>query len=268
MRVFYLLLAALLALNSFPAIPAPRSPTEQWIVSFDAAQCLAQRNYGTKEKPINLVVKQPPIGDVVQLAVSRDRSAGEPVQYEGSIRFDNGQPIKLNVLEFRPRKGNAEIYLFNVPTKDFLAVRRAKSLKLSSSGFSEEFALSSIGPLMKVMDECVADLRRVWNINEKGSGPSTAINYPERDLRGLFRPDDYPTAALNSVQGGTVAMVVLIDEKGRVQDCSIVETSSSASLDGQSCAIIRERARFKPSTDSLGKPVKSAFHQRVTWRIH
>ena len=42
-------------------------------------------------------------------------------------------------------------------------------------------------------------------------------------------------------------MVILIDEFGKVADCTVTQTSGAASIDAQSCAVIRERGKFRPA---------------------
>ena len=87
------------------------------------------------------------------------------------------------------------------------------------------------------------------------------------NLQGLIRPEDYPDSAVRQMKSGTVAFVMLVNEQGRVADCTVVETSGVAALDAQSCAIMAERARFKPGIGMDGKPAKSVFKQRITWRV-
>ena len=57
------------------------------------------------------------------------------------------------------------------------------------------------------------------------------------------------------------------DERGAVADCSITETSGYATIDAQSCAIIQERAKFEPAIDTQGKPTRSSYSQRITWKL-
>jgi outer membrane biosynthesis protein TonB len=116
------------------------------------------------------------------------------------------------------------------------------------------------------MDECVADLRQVWNVWDP-NGPSKLKQAPKGNVNGLIRSEDYPGIALLQNQQGSLQFVLLIDEGGRVADCTIVETSGVASLDAQSCAILQDKARFTPAIGLDGKPAKSSYFQRVTWRI-
>lgn len=73
--------------------------------------------------------------------------------------------------------------------------------------------------------------------------------------------------AIYEQQSGTVRVALLIDEKGRIADCAILDTSGTPVLDAQTCAILKERARFKPAIGPDGKPAKDGYIQRITWRV-
>jgi outer membrane biosynthesis protein TonB len=62
-------------------------------------------------------------------------------------------------------------------------------------------------------------------------------------------------------------MTFLIDEQGRIADCTVDQTSGVAVLDTMSCYVISRRARFTPALGADGKPVRSAHETRVRWRI-
>jgi protein TonB len=68
-------------------------------------------------------------------------------------------------------------------------------------------------------------------------------------------------------QTGTAVMVLLIDESGKVADCTLTETSGAAALDAQGCAVIRERGKFTPAIGTDGRPAKSAIQVRVHWKL-
>jgi TonB family protein len=67
--------------------------------------------------------------------------------------------------------------------------------------------------------------------------------------------------------GGTVTIALLVDESGKVADCSVIQTSGVAVLDAQTCAVMNVRAKFTPGVGENGKPKKIAFVQRITWRV-
>lgn len=264
---FFTTAAVLVGVTGFAPPPAPLQPTGKWIVDFADAQCLAARDYATAEGPIKLVLKQPPLGSVVQVAVLTDkRGDPHPEQREGSVAFDERPPTKLTSVEFRPKGATMFVRSMMVPRTVFASARTAKTLRFRSGRFDRLLALGDMADLLKVMETCVDDLRRVWNVDPAAT--DQPLQGPLRNgLRGIFEPDDYPADAINRLQQGTVRIALLVDEQGRIADCSVLESSDVAILDAQTCAILRLRAKFEPDRDTAGRPRKSAFIQRIAWRM-
>ena len=121
--------------------------------------------------------------------------------------------------------------------------------------------------MLQLLDECAADPQKVWNVWDENRDSVTLKKGPEGNIQGLFRPSDYPPAALRKSLSGTPTLVLLIDEFGKVADCTITRTSGAAAIDAQSCAILSERAKFQPAIGLNGKPTKSAVSQSITWRL-
>ena len=78
-------LAAVFA-NTAASAAEPLQPTAKWVVNFDAAQCVASRNYGTADKPLFLVLKAPPIGDVLQIGIIRNGRRAAIVAGRSTLR--------------------------------------------------------------------------------------------------------------------------------------------------------------------------------------
>jgi len=83
----------------------------------------------------------------------------------------------------------------------------------------------------------------------------------------LFRPDDYPSQAMNNEDEGTVTVSISVGANGRVSGCSTSSSSGSGALDRATCSIIRSRARFEPARDNQGNPTTGTVSQRITWRL-
>ena len=161
------------------------------------------------------------------------------------------------------KKSGQQVLSTNMPLARFAAVRKGQLLSIAAQPeLNETFQLANIEALMKVMDSCVADLGKVWNAS--GANLKTP---PVGNLSGLIRADDYPGVAVDEMKSGQVSFIVLINEQGRVADCAVVESSTVAALDSQSCVIVSERARFKPAIGIDEKPAKSTHKQRITWRV-
>ena len=100
------------------------------------------------------------------------------------------------------------------------------------------------------------------------AGPNSARPQSARgNLVGLFSADDYPVEALRKNEQGTVVARLQIDRKGRVSDCTLLQSSGSRALDMATCDILSRRARFTPARNSDGHAVPDTYDQRVMWRL-
>lgn len=102
------------------------------------------------------------------------------------------------------------------------------------------------------------------------ASPHAAVHHkrpePVGSLQGLFSPDDYPVEALDRNEQGDVGVLIKVDPTGAVSDC-IIEHSASAILDTRTCELIRQRARFSPAKDRLGRPIASEKRTKIVWRM-
>jgi TonB family protein len=260
---------AFLALPTISAAaPDVRAPTGGWTVDFDDAQCLASRDYGSAQEPLKLVLKAPAIGEVMQVAVLRKEPSRQAVQLAGWFTIDDRPRSSASMLTYAPRGSDTRVYTMNMPAADFALVRDARLLSIKAGNLDERFALSQMTDLLKVVDECVADLRRVFHVSDKQAGVTSPLaSRAKANLARLIKSEDYPGAALQQDQTGIVKFVLLIDETGRVADCTVIETSGVATLDSQACATLKARARFEPARGPDGKPAKDAVTSRIIWKI-
>ncbi len=246
--------------------PTALQPTEKWVVDFADSQCLASRNYGPPGKPLYLVLKPSPTGQVMQISVVRKAKWGDALQVPATIRFDEREPMKSSTLAFTSLKDGVRINLLNMSLEAFAPIRQAKVVAIRSAGdLNERFALAQMAPLMTAIDRCVASLQNEWNI-----GAANAAKFAARASANLaqhFSNEDYPSVAIQNGQSGVVGYTLLIDEGGKVADCMLVETSGAAVLDAQTCAILIERAKFKPAVGTDGKPAKDSVVGRVRWMV-
>jgi TonB family protein len=171
------------------------------------------------------------------------------------------------MLVYRDRKGKFRTKLINLPRAEFDAFRQADKVVIFGKGQDYAFSLSDVGPFMKALDECLVDLRDFYNVGAPDLPNPKLSQGAVGDVRSLFSGKDYPWSAVINRLQGTTTLQILVDEKGVVADCSVTGTSGNATIDAQSCAIITERARFRPALDSQGKPTRSSYSQRITWRL-
>ena len=76
---------------------------------------------------------------------------------------------------------------------------------------------------------------------------------------------DYPARALRNGEQGTVTMQIGVDETGRVNSCTVTQTSGSSNLDQGACESFRQHAKFKPARDATGRAIESTLTQSVRY---
>jgi len=79
--------------------------------------------------------------------------------------------------------------------------------------------------------------------------------------------DDYPPAALREEREGVVRITWQINEQGRVENCSVVNSSGSPDLDDAACRLITRRGRYSPAKDENGNPTRSTDARTIRWQI-
>ena len=143
LSVFFAFMAALWTCAS---VANARPPTGGWVVSFDDAQCLAFRDYGTREAPLQLILKVPPIGGVVQLAIARKGSDILASQVKATLAVDEHPSTRISMLTYSPKGSGLRVYSMNVPASEFALIRQAKALTIQGGGLEESLALTHICP--------------------------------------------------------------------------------------------------------------------------
>lgn len=258
---------ALIALFVAPVRASePLHPTSKWNVDFGDANCVAMRNYGPPDKLITLAFKPSPIGDVMQMSVVRAARRNEMNQYRGSLTVDQSGPVAISVLGYPSTDGKLRVSAINLTPSTYTPIRTARTIRIRSGGEVDTvFALSQMGEVARMLDKCMLDLRQVWHLGDHSASlKQAAINL--QPLSALFSSDDYPRVALNNDGTGTVQVMLLINESGRIASCMVTETSGFASLDAQTCIILTRRARFGPAVGLDGKPAKSGTTARIRWK--
>jgi TonB family protein len=269
--------------HAVAAAADPVMPTSKWLVDFSEASCVASREYGTKAAPLTLAIKAPALGDSVQLAVLKGSAIGRfAVQQTGVFQAGASPAQKVSVLTYSSQVGHRQTIILNVPTASLmeaagdtpvlsLAIGRADRLELRATGMTS---------LMKVVRQCVADLRVAWNVDPTAAETSMSLKPPKvplpraggakrarSSLVQFFSDDDYPADALLRNASGKVSYVLLIGADGRIADCTVMQSSGVAELDAQTCAILSRRARFTPATDASGKPVRDFVRGIINWAV-
>lgn len=238
------------------AAKAPLQPVDKWVVDYAAANCSAARKYGDASKPVIFGIQPAPNGETFELLEVFPRSGPEfAEELEGFVDFGTG-PIKAWLLRHAAKPNHQAVYHFRITASQMAQAQSATTVTLGGRGAaSVTFALTSLPGVLNALQKCTADLQRYWNMNGEKDGK--IAQPPKGDIRYIFSSDDFPAEAMKRRQEGKGQFLLLIDEKGAVAGCHVEATTGIPVLDGMSCAVLRERAKFTPARGPDGNPVRS-----------
>ncbi|MEO7564180.1 MAG: energy transducer TonB [Sphingomicrobium sp.] len=256
------------SLLSVTASGAPLEPSAKWVVDFGEAHCIAARDYKTLGNIYSLILQPSPIGDNFEVLIVRTGSGPEFVQeLAATVAFDGLQAKTFNLSygQTKPRMRHFDIY--HLSSAQMEGARNARIVTFDSEHTAPlSFNLTSMPALLDNLAACSRDLKRYWNYDGKNTG---AIASPASvKLRDIFKDDDFPVEARNRNQQGRGRFLLLIDQMGKVANCTVIESAGYPIFDIKSCAIITERGKFKPALDAQGRPVRSVVQTpRITYRF-
>lgn len=98
-----------------------------------------------------------------------------------------------------------------------------------------------------------------------GGGGQGGTGSPARKIAGQLRDRDYPREAEAQRLAGTVGIRFRVRTDGRIDNCSIAQSSGHAMLDTLTCRLVTERFRFQPATDAAGVAIESTLGTSFTW---
>lgn len=101
----------------------------------------------------------------------------------------------------------------------------------------------------------------------ESANPAKGVATPTSILSGWIGDRDYPRAALRRGSQGVSQIRIPVTAEGRAEDCQIFQSAGDAELDAAACAIVTTRTRFRPATDTNGKPTWQYAILPVRWMI-
>ena len=84
-------------------------------------------------------------------------------------------------------------------------------------------------------------------------------------IAGEILQSDYPPELGRARIGGRVSVTLTVEPNGLVGACRITRSSGTPELDGLTCRIMRQRFRFRPSTDRYGRPMRDEVDWDHDW---
>jgi TonB family protein len=270
MRLSLAAVAALMMVTATTGRAAePRSPTGKWVVEFADNMCVLQRDYGSKERPLRLVLRPMPLSNQMGMGIiSRPRN-DTPLVVPVKIGFGPGtEPVRKQLESFDLNSISARYNSTGLKREELERALPIGELTIDGHYMvNTSLAVPALGNALKVLDACMVDLLETWGVSKADQMRMAAPAEPVGGPEGLLRSEDYPRPAVYRNESGNNSARVTIDAAGNPSKCVIVESSKSADLDGTLCNALL-RARYKPAVDKAAQPMVSLYFARVSWRAH
>jgi len=84
---------------------------------------------------------------------------------------------------------------------------------------------------------------------------------------GWVRADDFRRLSGSRFGSGTVRFTLLVNERGRVEECAVNASSGSRDFDAKACRSLQKRARFEPATDANGDARSARYSSSVRFAV-
>lgn len=95
---------------------------------------------------------------------------------------------------------------------------------------------------------------------------AVAASDPLRPIARTHTLPPYPPISVRLNESGTTLMEVHITVEGNVDDCKVVQSSSSERLDGAACDFVKSHWRWQPPTNQ-GTPTAVSTRVSVKWDL-
>ena len=99
-----------------------------------------------------------------------------------------------------------------------------------------------------------------------GSGAGGGAATPPVRIAGALTNADYRRTRPPEGAAGTVVVSYRIRTDGRVDRCTVLQSSSYPVLDEATCRLIEQRFRFVPARDAGGQAIDWEVRTDYTWR--
>lgn len=144
--------------------------------------------------------------------------------------------------------------LYRLGYKFPAAFSNSDEVEFDLAGKSLAISVHGADKAMAALQGCVDDALSKWGVDAKAFA---ALRKPPSDIDGydLLTANDYPQLAIDRNETGRVVARLHVDATGRVQDCTVVVSSRSTTLDSTTCRLALKRGKFDPAIGPDGKPV-------------
>lgn len=289
-RTGFALAALSTALVSSPALAEPLAlkPSSPWNVDFGEEKCRLTRFFGEEGNKHVLIFEQfwPESslgmtaagasfkrfrsGRLTNVSFFGKDSKSETYPFAGQLG-DYGDALvfsRISVKKAAEQGNGAFTPPVNWRQLDAATAREVKTLSVTQSDKEVAFATGPLDEAFSVLNLCTRDLVASWGLDaEKQMTVSQPVVWTNAVAISRKIQERYPPQAAKEGEQAILRMRVIVNEKGEMEQCNIIDVTVTDKLDSPACKEMRG-ARFKPSLDANGEPMRSYYATSITYQLN
>lgn len=269
------------------ALMEPASP---WNAAYEDGRCRLSRLFGPPDRLHALIFEQFAPGARFNMVVAghavADLNAGLPLQLgfgpdgaatdQDIVKARNpefGTAVFMKDVDLAPKEpvSGGEDPQVGLPAMgtaiDTAAAAPLRSVSLVQGKRRLTFKTGPLAAALVVLNDCTGHILETWGIDpaaQRSASRAAALQDEMMVARAI--QEHYPLKALMQGRGGVVAVAALVDQTGKATECKIIHDSGVPEMNAMVCEKLM-KARFIPALDAGGKPMKSFWTTRVTYRL-
>jgi len=263
------------------------APSSAWNLDYAEDKCRLIRKFGSGDTEVELHIEQSGsgpfynlalfgklvgrnFGEVMEITFGPNEGSSERSYLRGKIKASGTPFVIMHGIHLAPAAKEVDQGEFEVseigPERE-----RAITLLTLSKGLHRplELQVESMEAPLNAMRSCVTDLVETLKLDTVGLSEIVVGPKPKNEAQiAQFIQERYPARMLRNGEGGTVAVQLTVNDKGRATACQIAASDRPAVFDDFVCFGLLRIAEFEPAIGPNGKPRFSFWHTRVTFRIN
>jgi TonB family protein len=124
----------------------------------------------------------------------------------------------------------------------------------------------SLAKPMTLLRHCTETLVKSWGFDPEQQASGQRRAKPVTAPQKWLNPNDYPSRALSGGHNGVVQFRLDVDEQGKITGCYVLARTSPDDFADVTCRMVSKRGRFEPALDKDGKPMRTYYVQKVSWK--
>ncbi|NYT42008.1 energy transducer TonB [Sphingomonas sp. R-74633] len=285
-RVLFVLAGAGLVAPAFAIGPGDKpvetiKRSEKWVVDYDRDGCHLFSVFGDgKAKVIARFSRYEPT-DRFEFSLYGDRYKSSFANVSGKLDFGLGKAGHVD--GFHGNAGTLEAMFLSGTRLDGWESKsrdekapdvtpeqeaRVTGVTVDLEGWRPlHLEFGSLAKPMTLLRHCTETLVKSWGFDPEQQAAAQRRAKPANAPQNWLNPNDYPGGALAGGHNGVVQFRLDVDEEGKITGCYVLARTSPDDFADLTCRMVSRRGRFDPALDATGKPMRSYFVQKVSWKI-